>query len=369
MVKKTNANQNEPATGKDTESEGGVLYLGMDLGTSRTAIAASNGIRESVLTAIGYPKDIVSRKLFRGREALYGEEALNHRTSLDFHQPLAEGVIINNETAKKAAQDIIRHATSMARMRTGDLIYAVIGAPAQASMENKCLIIEAVRELADSVIICSEPFAVAYGLDRLDETLVIDIGAGTTDLCRMRGTMPDADDQITLETAGDHIDKTLYQLIEKAHPDAQFSIQMVKELKDRYATVEDTVEPIKATFPVQGRPTEFDVTKEMKEACHSIVPPLVDAINRLIATFEPEFQSRLRNNVLLGGGGSQIRGLDGALEEALKELGGGRVTKVEEPLYAGANGALKIAHDMPEEYWEHFHDDKDAAAATAAAED
>jgi rod shape-determining protein MreB len=27
------------------------------------------------------------------------------------------------------------------------------------------------------------------------------------------------------------------------------------------------------------------------------------------------------------------------------------VTTVEEPIYAGANGALKIAHDMPEEYW------------------
>ena len=27
------------------------------------------------------------------------------------------------------------------------------------------------------------------------------------------------------------------------------------------------------------------------------------------------------------------------------------LTHVEEPMYAGANGALKMAHDMPEEYW------------------
>jgi len=349
---------NSDTASRDAEQDNGVLYLGMDLGTSRTAVAASNGIRESVITAIGYPKDIVSRKLFKGRDALYGEDAINNRTSLDYHQPLSEGVIINSDVEKKAAQDIIRHALGMARSRKGDLIYAVIGAPAQASMDNKVLIIEAVRELADSVIICSEPFAVAYGLDRLNETLVIDIGAGTIDLCRMHGTMPEADDQITLHEAGDHIDRTLSKLIEASHPEAQFSIQMIKKIKENYSTLEESVDPIKVTLPVSGRPTEFDITKEMKEACLTIVKPIVDAINQLVATFEPEFQAHLRNNVLLGGGGSQIRGLDRVLERALDELGGGHVTKVEEPLYAGANGALKIAHDMPEEYWEHFHKKK-----------
>ena len=84
------AKKNVDAVSSDGDRGSGVLYLGMDLGTSRTAVAASNGIRESVLTAIGYPKDIVSRKLFKGREALFGEDALNNRTSLNFHQPLAK---------------------------------------------------------------------------------------------------------------------------------------------------------------------------------------------------------------------------------------------------------------------------------------
>jgi rod shape-determining protein MreB len=339
---------------QDNNQGAGVLYVGMDLGTSRTAISASNGVRESVFTAVGYPKDVVSRKLFKGREALFGEEAINKRTSLDFHQPLAKGLIKANDVEKKAVQDIIRYAMEMAHLRKGDLIYAVIGAPAQASMDNKRLIIEAVRDLADSVIICSEPFAVAYGLERLDETLVIDIGAGTIDLCRMHGTMPDADDQITVDTAGDHIDQTLFKSLKAAHPEAQFSIQMIKQIKDSSSTVLDTIDPIMATFPVNGRPTEFNITKEMKAACLTIVKPMVDALGKLVATFDPEFQALLRNNVLLGGGGSQIRGLDRVLEQALGELGGGRVSKVEEPLYAGANGALKIAHDMPEEYWERL---------------
>ena len=38
--------------------------------------------------------------------------------------------------------------------------------------------------------------------------------------------------------------------------------------------------------------------------------------------------------------------------EIKAKLGSGAVTPAEEPIYAGANGALKIAHDMPEDYWE-----------------
>ena len=44
-------------------------------------------------------------------------------------------------------------------------------------------------------------------------------------------------------------------------------------------------------------------------------------------------------------------GFGPAIEAALDEYGGGTVTTVEEPQYAGSNGALKIALDMPEDYW------------------
>ena len=76
---------------------------------------------------------------------------------------------------------------------------------------------------------------------------------------------------------------------------------------------------------------------------------------KLIATFDPEFQDRLKNRVLLAGGGSMIKGLDTAIERQMYEtLGGGKVIRIEEPIYGGANGALKIAHDMPAEFWEQL---------------
>ena len=38
-----------------------------------------------------------------------------------------------------------------------------------------------------------------------------------------------------------------------------------------------------------------------------------------------------------------------------------KVKTVEEPQYAGSNGALKIALDMPEEYWKEFRSNKSIA--------
>jgi len=348
---------NSPTSSK--EKGHGVLYVGIDLGTSRTSIAASNGVRDTLPSFVGYPKDVVSRKLLK-KEVLYGDEAVAKRLSLDLYRPLEHGVLKCGEEDgddaagnKKAARDLLLEAVRLTRPRKDELVYAVIGAPAQASINSKNAIIEVAKESVDSVMLCSEPFAVAYGQDMLEDVLVIDIGAGTVDLCRMHGTMPEDSDQITLRTAGDFVDRELSKLISEAYPPAQFSAQMIKEVKERNSTVAEVLSPITAILPVDGKPTEFDITKQIRTACNAIVPPIVEGLGKLIGTFDPEFQERLKSRVLLAGGGSQIKALDTAIElEMHRLLGGGHVVRIEEPMYGGANGALKIAHDMPEEYWE-----------------
>jgi len=92
----------------------------------------------------------------------------------------------------------------------------------------------------------------------------------------------------------------------------------------------------------------------VKKACEILVAPCVEGIQKLVSTFNPEFQDRLRNNILLSGGGGLMEGLNARIEEAMKEYGGAKVTVVDEPLYAGANGALQLAIDMPSEYWQQL---------------
>jgi rod shape-determining protein MreB len=90
-----------------------------------------------------------------------------------------------------------------------------------------------------------------------------------------------------------------------------------------------------------------------------MLPYLRDAIRTRIAGSDPEFQEPVRQNVVLAGGTSQIRGLQQAVEAMLSEMGGGNVTVVEDPLYIGAAGALAIACDTPAEDWSRLRSEPD----------
>jgi rod shape-determining protein MreB len=364
-----------------------IIYLGIDLGTSRTSIVSSTGVRETVWSYVGYPKDHVAKKKFGGRDVIYGKEALEGRMALDLYRPLA-GSAAKQKGAEddarrsKAFKDLLEHVVSLVKAPKSATIYAMIGAPAEASLAGKSTILASAKDCIDSVIICSEPYAVGYGLDFISDTMVIDIGAGTTDLCRLHGTMPKAEDQRTHEVAGDAIDTSLATLLKDARwkkaqagtlherwevaahgevVNAQFSINMVRGFKEKFSSVSRNMDRALVEMTVAGKPAKFDITELVYNACYTLVPPTVAALQDLIATYDPEFQVQMRGNVLLGGGGCLIKGLGLAIEEALAEYGGGKVTTVEEPQFAGANGALKFALDMPEEYWKEFRSGRAAA--------
>jgi rod shape-determining protein MreB len=344
-----------------------LIYLGIDLGTSRTSITTSTGVRTTCWSYVGYPKDHVAKKKMGGRDIIYGKEALDNRMALNVIRPLAGGSIKvkgakDTSETKKGVKDLLEYVVSLAKAPKGATIYAVIGAPAEASVEGKATILEAAGNCIDSVIVTSEPFAVAYGLDFLDDTLVIDIGAGTTDLCRVHGKMPDPEDQRTHTVAGDAIDTTLANMIKEKHPEAQFSINMIRDIKERHASVSPRMDEVHETLPVAGKPTKFDLTDLVYKSCYTLIPPTIAALQDLIATYDPEFQTKMRNNILLGGGGCRIKGLGLAIEKALEEYGGGKVRTVEEPEFAGSNGALKVALDMPEHFWKEFKSTKAAPA-------
>ena len=342
-----------------------ILHVGIDLGTSRSVIAADNGVRTFVSSYVGFPKDAVSMRMFGKREVVFGDEAIRNRLALDLYRPFDKGKLKYSESleknpkeyekAKSIAKDLLEHLVGLVTEEEPEdvIIRGVIGAPAMASIKNKKTLLTIADGVLNDSMIVSEPFAVAYGLNLFSSALIIDIGAGTVDLCRMAGTVPTEEDQITTLKAGDHIDQVFLDLIRKKHKDANFTVAMVKRFKEENAFVSVQGESVFIELPVRGKPVNHDVTEELREACRSIVPEVIEGIRKLVASFDPEFQRGLKRNVILAGGGSQIIGLQKEIENYMKKaLGYGRVTKVEEPLYAGANGALKLAKDMPDEYWD-----------------
>jgi len=330
------------------------LTVGIDLGTSRTAISTSTGERVVMDSFVGWPVDLVARKILK-RDLLVGKDALDNRTMVDLRRPLERGLIKEgSEKDVEAVRELVSHLLSKVSKNGKELpVRAVLGVPAAALRTNRQFLREALKGLFDKLIIVSEPFAVAYGLDALLHSLIIDIGAGTTDFCSMKGRYPTDEDQRTLTVAGDSIDAHLQQLIGDKYPDADFTVFMVREWKEKWSFVGDAPkDPIVVSVPVRGVPTDIDITAEMKAACESLVPPIVETMFALLAEVEPEFQERVRRSITVAGGGGLIRNLGPKLQCALDKVGGGIVKVVEDPTYAGSDGCLSIARDAPDSDWD-----------------
>ena len=344
--------------GASDEDGNDILYIGIDLGTSRSAISTSKGVRKVVESYVGWPVDMVARKVLK-HDIVIGEEALKLRPMLDMHRPLENGLIKEgSEKDADAVRQLMKHLILMAGVdRRGGAktqVRAVVGVPAEALRVNKQQLRNALSGVVDSLMIVTEPFAVAYGLDALVHSLVIDIGAGTADFCVMSGRYPTDEDQRTLNTAGDSIDRMLTKAVRERHPEANFSEHMVREWKESYSFVGEAPAPVKVKAPVRGKPTEIDITREMQQACESLIAPVSETMIDLIARVEPEYQDRIRNNVILSGGTALTRGLGDRLQAILAEYGGGRVKVVEDPIFVGSDGGLAIATDAPESDWERL---------------
>ncbi len=334
-----------------------VLYVGIDLGTFRSSVSAANGARQVIESCVGWPVDMVARKVVK-KSVLVGHEALENRSMLDFHRPLEHGVIKEgSEKDEAAVRELLRHLVSLAnggQRESGATVRAVVGVPAEAFRASKQRLREVMKGIADSLLIVSEPFAVAYGLEELLHALIIDLGAGTTDFCVMNGRYPTDEDQRTLTNAGDSIDEQLAKLVRDRYPQAQFSIHMVREWKEKWSFVGDSQKRVQVTAPVAGKPTQLDITEQMRSACEGLLPPVTETMLDLLARVEPEYQEKVRNNIILSGGTSLIPGLAQNLQTRLAEVGGGRVRTVEDPVFAGSNGGLALALDAEETDWEQL---------------
>lgn len=332
------------------------VLVGIDLGTSQSAIACSNGERHTAKSYVGWPADMVARKLVK-KHVLVGQEALDQRTMLDLHRPLEQGMIKEgSEKDLAAVRELLRHLLAACGIEksgsSGPTVRAVVGVPAEALKVNRQQLRNALKGMVDSLMIVTEPFAVAYGADALLHSMVVDIGAGTTDFCVMMGRYPTEDDQRTLTMAGDAIDELLSKAIRERYPDASVSVHMVREWKEQHSFVGKPRDRVVVTAPVAGKPTQLDITAEVRSACEALVAPVAETMADLLARVEPEFQDRVRRNILLSGCGSMIRGLKEALETEMEELGGAEVSRVKDPVFIGAEGGLAIAQDAADSDWE-----------------
>lgn len=325
------------------------LYLGIDLGTFQSSIAASNGQGVTVETVVGKPKDPIARNFLK-RDTLFGADALKNKLACNLYRPLAAGVAQDDENNLAAAKAFVTHLVESVDPEEFDEVYGVICSPSHISFVDKSNLVSILRGQVNAIMVVSEPFAVAFGLEEIGGSIVVDIGAGTVDVARVYGTFPNEDDETSMETAGDWIDEELKTMVEKKYTGAQLTKDMVRLWKEAGSYIGDDREMI-VELSVDGKKQVVDVGDLVGIACTNLVPHVVNAIKGIVAGADPEYQPIMRNNIILSGGGSLIEGLADAVAEGLADIGDVSVWCAEDPITKVATGALALAEAMPDDQY------------------
>ena len=324
------------------------LYVGIDLGTYQSTIASSAGSSHTIETVVGRPKDPIARN-FLGRDVLFGNDALKNKLACNIYRPMAAGVAQDDDANLAAAKAFVSHLLETVDPEEFDEVFGVICSPSHVSFTDKSNLVATLRGQVNAIMVVTEPFATAFGIEEIAGSIVVDIGAGTTDIARIYGTFPTEEDQITLQEAGDWIDEELMDLIKKKYTGAQVTKDMVRRWKEEVSYVGGDPREAIVELSVEGKKQVVDIGDLVQEACELIIPKIGNGVKQIVAGADPEYQPILRNNVIISGGGSLIEGLAARVADEIADIGDVNVWCIEDPIEKVATGALSLAEQMPDE--------------------
>jgi len=325
-----------PASSRPAAPKGAVLLIGLDLGTNKSCVlAGAQGSTDIVVSkvvpsVVGYVKDGIVDGIITGNaRILYGEEALRQMLHADLAAPLAEGVIARPE----AARDFLLHIRTLADPTGRADIRAVVGVPANAGEPAREQIRRSAQGIFSRILLIPEPFLAALGfrddsrvkqpgyVDPVVNSLFIDIGGGTSDLCLVQGYFPTHDDQVSIPFAGDAIDEIIYNELGRTYPNNGLSRITVREIKEAHAYVGPSRKPLEVKVVIGGKSRTLELGDAIGNACNTLIDRIYPALTSLIEAASSDSVVTLLQNIIITGGGSQIRGIDTVLQKRLTDDG------------------------------------------------
>jgi rod shape-determining protein MreB len=321
-------------------------------------------VRDVVTTVVGLPKPgIIPGIIPSDAEVLFGEEAIDYRMHLDLKWPLREGLVCDTETCKIFTQYL------RALVDPGDQhdISGVVGAPANASEEAQKKLRSVMASILDRLLIVPEPFLAAMGLredeaflqlgahsDPTKHSLIVDVGAGTTDLCLVRGYFPTGDDLISINKAGDFVDEQIYKSVQKRFPDLKMTQVTVRKIKELHSFVTGHPRDADVKVYIEGRPRIIDFSDMIRDGCDQLVAVIVGGIKKLLSRCDSDTCVKVMQNIIITGGGSQIHGLCESVEKLLRndDYDCARTIVPADYKRLVARGALRIAENVRDDQWQ-----------------
>jgi rod shape-determining protein MreB len=348
------------------------ILVGFDLGTNKscllTGLPGSTDIVVSkiVPSVVGYVRDGIVDGIIAGNASmLYGDNALTNALHVNLVAPLDRGVIHHRE----AARDFLQHIRTLADPSGNAEIRAVVGIPANADEHAREDIRQSATGIFDRILLIPEPFLAALGyrddsrlgqpgyVDPVTNSLFIDIGGGTSDLCLVQGYFPTPDDQISIAFAGDAIDELMRQDIDRVYPNNGVTHLRIREIKENHAYVGAIRKPIDVKVIMGGKAHTLELGEVIGRAGNTLIDKIYPALTTLIGRASSDGVVTLLQNIIVTGGGSQIKSIDAVLQKKLADDGFEspkvRLAGQDYKRYV-ALGALKAARAARENQWQYL---------------
>lgn len=320
------------------------MEIGIDIGSSKTVIFSSSKV------VLELPS-IVTVNSETYEPIYFGEMAKNTlgRTPDSFECvfPIKHGIIAEYDIAEAMLKEYMSKIFANKIIRPKIMATLPVGLT-ELQHHSLSNVVESAGGRSVSVI--ESPLAIAFGLG-LDFSkphgyLVVDIGAGTTDIAVI--SMGGIAVCESFKTASFDFDAQIIKYIRKEY-NIEIGQLMAESIKVQIGTV--VPRPVEVAMVAKGRnvftglPESFEITSsEVYDALKETADAICNSIRLVISKADPDLVADIKTDGLyLAGGGSLINGMD----KLISEYTGTAVHMLEDPTHSVVRGAA-VALRKPE---------------------
>ena len=318
--------------------------IGIDLGTSKTVIFSSSKVVLELPSVVTVDKET-------WEPVYYGEKAKQTigRTpdSLECVLPIAHGVISDYDIAEMMLKEYMQQAFGSKIIRPKIMASLPAGL---TELQHHSLANVVESSGGRNITVIEGPLAIAFGLgldfSKPHGTLIVDIGAGTTDIAVISmGGVSVCD---SFKIASNDFDIQIAKYVRKEY-NIEIGPLMAESIKKQIGTVVER--PVEIAMLAKGRnlfsglPESFEITStEVYEALKEPTSAICNAIRSVLSKTDPDLIADIKQDGLyLTGGGSLINGID----TVISQFTGINVHNLDDPTHSVVKGAA-VALKKPE---------------------
>ena len=311
--------------------------IAIDLGTSKIKVyVRGKGIVLSEANAVTYEAG-TNEIIAMGNSA--GEMKGKLPDTLETVWPVKNGIISDFSVMRQILEAAIEKVCRREVFKPDIIVSCPVGC---TDLQKKTIIDVCAIAGAGKVYVLESPVASALGcakdIEKPYGVMVIDIGAGTTDIAII--TMNTVAYYSSLPIGGSNMDEAVRQYIRKER-DILIGKQTAEKIRLSAGCIYGDSEEVELTAYgkdfVSGMPVSFTITStEIKKALSDVLSQILSEIKSVLEEVPPELQGDIHTEgIILTGGCAYLRGLS----EAIKDKTGVEVKVAEDALNTCVKGA------------------------------